>query len=117
MADLNLDYDLPETWQGKMEALVAGVVDYDDWEEVAMQCAEICDAGVIAHHAQALKDGRTVDTHLWSAVMPQLLDDLLSMSTQAMRSRKQWKALCDELVNCGKAADAVEGGKAEPAIA
>jgi len=48
------DFELPPTWKGKMEALVAGAVDYDDQEDLAMQCAENADAALNAERERAV---------------------------------------------------------------
>ena len=110
MADLDLDYDLPSTWQGRMDALANGVIDFDDWEKVAMSCAAIADKEVFRHNGHIIMDGVVGETlRSWSSVVPQLLEDLLRVASQDLHGSEQWKVLCDQLVKCGAEADRVEG--------
>ena len=39
-------FELPETWEGRMEAIIAGAVDYDDTPELIHRCADIADKAV-----------------------------------------------------------------------
>ena len=104
------DYDLPETWAGKMEALTAGVVDFDDWEPLAMECADIADQAVRAHITKAEALGQPRVAMHYMVVMPHLLNHLLKMTTQEKRDEREWGALCNEINHCGEVADAVLAG-------
>jgi len=95
----NDDWELPETWKGKMKALVAGAVDYDDWHELAMECAKVAD-----------RDPRI--TEPWSDTMPLLLDWLLgSQGQETPKAKKLFAETATDIVRCGEAADLVVAGE------
>ena len=100
------DFEMPKTWKGKMEALVAGVIDYDDWHELAMECAEVADRG---HHPCR---PCTMKADSWSETMPILLDWLLmSQGEEISNAKKLFAKTAVDIVRCGEAADLVEAGE------
>ncbi|MEI8371863.1 MAG: hypothetical protein WCJ35_03405 [Planctomycetota bacterium] len=116
MVDLDLDYDLPETWQGKMEALTIGVVDFDDWDQVAGKCAELADKAIEIIHNKAKSQGKTNISPFFSSELDRALDRLLTLSTKprlGKKQKEQREAVCKWFVHCGTVADAIERGETD----
>ncbi|MEI8371865.1 MAG: hypothetical protein WCJ35_03415 [Planctomycetota bacterium] len=106
-----------KTWKSKMEALVAGAVDYDDAEPLAMKCALIADKAVIAkieQHARAKAEGKATGmdlTPLWSEVMPYHVEKLMQWAGGKLTDAQ--KCINSNIVRCGAVADVVKAGEVD----
>jgi hypothetical protein len=100
-------------WKKKMEAIIAGVVDYDDVEDLVMSCAAVADKAVEAtaakRQAEAKAMGKMDITPLWSAVMGHYFDVWLAYAGDGDLNEQRAKCFA-EIVRCGEIADAVEMG-------
>ena len=91
------------SWTDKMQLIVQGVADHDDWEEAALPCSEIADQGVIACREAAKARGKASIAPLWSAVVPGLLDRF-STAVNEMDNPAESEA-AKSLLACAEAAD------------
>jgi hypothetical protein len=101
------DFEMPKTWKGKMEALVAGAIDYDDQHELAMECAELADkTGFEPSSLERIPPRR------WFDAVPVVLDRLLeSERGTTPEAQKLFEETAAEFVHCGELADAAEAGE------
>lgn len=80
-------FALPETWEGMMEAVVAGAIDFDDVGELAHECAEV---------AQRYSPGTPVGwRHIAMSAVTRVVDDNGSGDSPAAK----------QLIAMGRAAD------------
>jgi hypothetical protein len=112
------DWKMPKTWKGKMEAIVAGAVDYDDIESLAMECASIADKAMDATKAkrqgEAKAKGCMDVSPTWSWAMSEaMLPRLFSWNGGDLTDEQA--ATNAEIVKCGAVADAFLAGEIQAA--
>jgi hypothetical protein len=107
------DWKMPKTWKGKMEAVVAGAVDYDDAEPLVMECAAIVDRAVetVRKQKPAATEHKGMDiTPAWSDVMPYMVGKLMEWCGREGKLSDSQERMLKEIVHCGEIADAYLAG-------
>jgi hypothetical protein len=91
-----------DTWTGRMEAICAGVIDFDDVEPVALACAAVADE----------KD--TADSPTWTERIEALLEHFVAFA--ADQDGEPFKAMCQTFRECGHVADQPFGPEVKRAV-
>lgn len=87
----------PFNWEGAMEALVEGAVDYDEMEALADTCCDLAEAGL---RLESLTSG-TDYPQPWSGILPHTFRLLI----EAQQSGEIYAELHTWFAGMGKAAD------------
>jgi hypothetical protein len=90
-------FELPETWEGRMEAVVNGAVDFDDAQELIAECVDIAD------RTSGDRPGDGELPLMWSST----LGCPYGVAIDICGSANPKDPLAVRLVRCGRVADAV----------
>lgn len=101
-------FKLPKTWQGRMEAIVHGAIDWGDVEPLITECATVADKAVIAtqeeRQRQATAQGGMDLTPLWSEFVDWFTIEVADLQDPNAEGPQS-------LIRMGQVADLVEAGE------
>ena len=101
-----------ETWEETMKAIVNGEIELDEGEELATKCAKIADLALVADQSDRKKTAQTKHNAdrqpLYSSMM---LGNIEGLRKNSILPFKDIERIKKTLIECGKAADAVQDGE------
>ena len=109
---MNTDIPNYETWEETMKAIANGDITLDEGKQLALKCAEIADRTPATSRSNRKKTAKTKDNAdrqpQYSSMMPGSIEGLRQNSISPIKDIERIKKT---LIECGKAADAVQDGE------